>query len=124
MKKPTLFYLFMALNVISITSCTQSTFDDIVADDEPIPEVVTYLDIKSIIDNNCISCHSNPPQNGAPMPLVTYNNVKEAVLDRGLLDRINRGAEEEGLMPLGGPPLSQPQRELFSKWEEDGLLEN
>ena len=124
MKKNTLFYLFIALGFIFVSSCTKSTYDDIEADAEPLPEVVTYLDIKPTIDNICLSCHGNPPENGAPMSLETYDNVKEAVLNRGLLDRINKNEGEDGIMPLGGPRLPQATIDLIFQWEEDGLLEN
>jgi len=124
MKKYTLFYLFLTLGFLFVTSCTQNTYDDIEADEEPIPEVVTYIDIKPTIDNACLSCHGNPPENGAPMSLVTYDNVKDAVLNRGLLDRINKNEGEDGMMPLGGPRLPQATIDLIFQWEEDGLLEN
>ncbi len=124
MKKNTLFYFYITLGFIFVTSCTQSTYDDIEADAEPLPEIVTYLDIKPIIDGNCLSCHGNPTQNGAPMSLVTYENVKEAVTNRDLLGRINKNQGEDGFMPQGGSRLSQFEIELISKWDEDGLLEN
>ena len=124
MKKHILFYLFITLGFIFVTSCTQNTYDDIEADEEPFPEVVTYQDIKWTIDNICLSCHGNPPQNGAPMSLETYDNVKQAVLNRGLLDRISKNDGEDGLMPLGGPRLPQSTIDLIFQWEVDGLLEN
>jgi hypothetical protein len=58
------------------------------------------------------------------MPLVNYQNVKEAVLDRGLLDRISRQEGEDGLMPFGGPRLPQQTIDLIFQWNADGLLEN
>jgi len=124
MKNNNLFYLYITLGFIFVTSCTQSTYDDIEADAGQLPEVVTYLDIKPIIDGNCLNCHGNPPQNGAPMSLVTFENVKEAVTNRDLLERINKNQGEDGFMPQGGSRLSQFEIELISKWDEDGLLEN
>ena len=58
------------------------------------------------------------------MSLATYDMVKEAVLNRDLLDRINRNPGDDGLMPLGGPRLPQQTINLLFKWQEDGLLEN
>ncbi len=120
--------LIFLLGIVSffllLAGCSQSTYDDIEADEEPLPDLVTYQDIKPIIDNVCLACHSNPPQNGAPMPLVNYEMLKEAVLNRGLLDRINRNPGADGLMPLGGPRLSQQTIDLIFKWEDDGLLKN
>ena len=124
MKNKTLLYLYLAFGFLMITSCSQNTFDDIEADEIPLPELVNYQDIKPTIDNICLACHSNPPQNGAPMPLVNYNMVKEAVLNRELLNRISRNPGADGLMPLGGPRLPQQTIDMFFKWEVDGLLEN
>ena len=45
--------------------------------------------IKGIIANNCINCHSTIPTNNAPMPLNNLANLKEAIQNRGLIDRIN-----------------------------------
>ncbi len=123
MKKHFLYCIKVSLCLFLFTSCTQSTYDDI-EEEEIIPELVTYQDIKSTIDNACLNCHSNPTQNGAPMSLVTYENVKDAVLNRDLLGRVNKNDGEDGLMPLGGPRLSQDSIDLLFLWEEDGLLEN
>ena len=117
-------YLFGVFGFFLFTSCTQNTYDDIETDEEPIPELVTYVNVKPIIDGACLNCHSNPPQNGAPMPLLNYNNVKEAILNRDLLNKISKNEGEDGLMPLGGPRLPQSSIDLISQWEEDGLLEN
>jgi len=118
-------YLFIAFSfTILISSCSQSTYDDIEEEIEPIPEIVTYQDVKSIIDGVCLACHSNPPQNGAPMSLVTYENVKEAVQNRDLINKISKNEGDNGLMPLGGPRLPQSSIDLIVKWNTDGLLEN
>jgi len=125
MKKTNLLFLLAIASVFFLMlGCTQNTFDDIEGETEPILELVTYQDIKATINSVCLACHSNPPQNGAPMPLVNYNMVKEAVLNRDLLSRINRNPGADGLMPLGGPRLPQQTIDMFFKWEADGLLEN
>jgi len=124
MKKYFQHYLLFPITIILIIGCSNSTLDDLVAEEEPLPEVVTYVEVKPIIENKCLNCHSNPPQNGAPMSLEIYDKVKEAVLNRDLLHRINKNQNEDGLMPLGGPRLSQSSIDLIFKWEEDGLLEN
>ena len=122
MKKRT--FYFLAPFLISI-SCTTSTYDDIqeIMDEEPI-ETVTFQEVAFIIQDNCSACHSDPPQNGAPMPLTSYLEVKNAVENLGLIDRISRNDGESGLMPLGGPRLPQQQIDLIVQWNTDGLLEN
>ncbi len=122
MKKYTLSYLLIGLLIL--TSCSSSTYDDVEEEQDPIPETVTYVDVKPTIDQFCVSCHGNPTENGAPNSLVTYENVLDAVQNRGLLDRISRNEGEDGIMPLGGPRLPQTTIDLFFQWEEDGLLEN
>ncbi|MCX2679312.1 hypothetical protein OOZ15_05095 [Galbibacter sp. EGI 63066] len=83
-------------------------------------EEVTYSgDVKAIIDNNCIQCHANPPQNDAPMSLVTYNNVVDAVNNRGLNTRINSSSNP---MPPTGL-MSQSNRDIIDAWIEQGLNE-
>lgn len=117
---------FFLMAAILMAGCTSQTFDDLVpiTDDDNGPNLVTYVQIEPIIANNCITCHANPPQNGAPMSLEFYLNVKEAVENRGLLDRISRAEGTTGLMPFGGPRLPQGTIDLVFQWNSDGLLEN
>jgi mono/diheme cytochrome c family protein len=115
-------YLFIPLILLSL-SCTNHSEDDLIIKIEN-PILVTYeQNVKSIINNNCIICHGSTPSNGAPMSLTTYNQVKDAVLNRGLLDRISRTTGEPGLMPNGGPRLPQQTIDIVIKWNSDGLLE-
>lgn len=118
--KPTLAILLIAI----LAGCTASTYDDIeVLPPDPV-DAVTFQDVAFVFENVCTACHSNPPQNGAPMPLTNYEEIKNAVETRGLLDRISREEGAPGLMPLGGPRLPQQQIDLIMQWNEDGLLEN
>ena len=102
--------------------CTAVSEDDLI-DATPISEVLTYNEnVKPIIDNNCIVCHSNPPQNGAPMSLISYENVKYAVQNRNLIGRISSN-DPAFLMPLGGPRLPQNLIDIIVQWNENGLIE-
>ena len=111
--------IFLALSAIG---CTNDSTSDLI-DDEPIDVVRYNENIKSIIDNNCISCHAATPINGAPMSLTTYDHVKDAVQTRGLIDRISRAQGEPGMMPNGGTRLPQNQIDLISQWNAQGLQE-
>lgn len=104
------------------TSCTNDSTSDLT---QAIgSNDATYiLNVKSIIDNNCIVCHAATPINGAPMPLVTYEQVKDAILNRPLVERISKAQGEPGLMPNGGTRLPQTSINLIIKWQEDGLQE-
>ena len=116
--------LFIALSFTSIlVSCTNDNPTTLM-DDVPVAGLTTYnQNVKSIIDNNCIVCHASVPKNGAPMSLVTYDQVKEAVINRGLLTRISLENGNSSLMPNGGPRMPQAAIDMIIKWEKDGLLE-
>lgn len=95
---------------------------DTLMDDIPNEDVITYQqNVKSIIDNNCISCHAATPRNGAPMALVTYEQVKNAIQNRGLLNRISLNNGNSLLMPQSGR-LPQATIDVVAQWQQDGLL--
>lgn len=104
-----------------LLSCSNESTDDLV---NPVPEKVSYSrDVKPITDANCIPCHKNPPVNGAPMSLLTKLQVQDAIVNRGLLDRISRPQGSPGMMPNGGTRLPQNSIDIIKKWQTDGFLE-
>ena len=119
--------LLSSLLILFVCSCTNDTESDLLQlenqekPDETGP--ITYMaNIKSIVDSNCIGCHSSPPVNGAPFSLITYNQVR-AFADNGSLFRaMNRQTGEASAMPPSGR-LPQASIDLISQWIEDGLLE-
>jgi hypothetical protein len=101
--------------------CTNDSTSDLTGS---VSGDITYTNtVKGIIDNNCLFCHSLPPQNGAPMSMTTYAAVKNAVLTRGLLDRISRAQGAPGMMPNGGQRLPQATIDKISQWAQDGMPE-
>jgi hypothetical protein len=102
-------------------ACTNESTSDLIGDSAG---EVTYTNtVKGIIDNNCLACHTQPPQNGAPMHLTTYADVKNAVLNRGLLDRISRAQGAPGMMPNGGTRLPQATIDKIFEWAQNGFPE-
>lgn len=117
--KLTLSYVLLVLFFLNCTNDSTSDLTGNIGVDD-----VTYTqNVKSIINNNCIMCHAATPINGAPMPLTTYEQVKDAILNRGLIDRISRAQGAPGMMPNGGTRLPQTSIDLIIKWQEDGLQE-
>jgi hypothetical protein len=116
-------YLIYVLILSAFFSCSYNSEDDL-TEAIIIEDLVNYEDnIKSIIDNNCIGCHSNPPVNGAPISLTTYTDVKNAVENRDLISRIS--SDDLGFgMPFGGPRLPQNLIDLVILWEQEGFIEN
>ncbi len=106
-----------------LMSCSNDNPDTLM-EDMPNDGTITYQqNVKSIINNNCISCHAATPRNGAPMSLVTYDQVKNAIQNRGLLNRISLENGNSLLMPQGGPRLPQATIDIIVQWQKDGLLE-
>ena len=81
---------------------------------------VTYTGaVKTIMDTNCTSCHGDPLINGAPMPLLTLANVKEAIENRNLIGRV-----EDGTMPPGNAPkLTTAQIQAIKDWQTNNFAE-
>ena len=108
------------LVIFTFIGCDTKTYDDI-SDHTPITETITYnKDIKTIVQNNCVVCHS-PTGSNPYFPLTDYTATKNAI--DNILDRIQRANGDPLKMPQGGT-LSQDNINVFKKWKDDGLLEN
>ncbi|UPT69820.1 MAG: hypothetical protein M0D53_11810 [Flavobacterium sp. JAD_PAG50586_2] len=101
--------------------CTNDSTSDLI--DNSTGEVTYNNTVKSVIENNCIVCHTLPPQNGAPMSLNTYEDVKNAVLNRGLINRISLAQGTPGMMPNGGMRLPQATIDKITQWAQNGMPE-
>jgi hypothetical protein len=103
--------------IFFIVSCSNGGDDSPVIDPTPTPTNITYANtISGIVSSRCTSCHGSPPTNDAPMSLSTYNNVKDAVTSRGLINQI-----ESGNMPKNGTKLSATQIQNFKTWQANGF---
>ncbi len=115
-------YLPLAIAIIALTSCESHTYDEI-EQSTPITETVTYdANVKTIIDNNCVVCHSSSGVASFRL-LTTYDQVKQAIEETNLLERIQLQNGEDGLMPTTGR-MSQGNIDIILQWNADGLLEN
>ncbi|GAA3757437.1 cytochrome c [Flavobacterium ginsengiterrae] len=89
---------------------------------EPAAAITYTKNVKSIIDANCIGCHQSG-RSAAFRPLTTYAEVKAAVENAGLLNRIQLQTGQQGIMPQAGR-MAQANIDLIVKWNTDGLKEN
>ena len=106
--------------LIFMVSCDSRTYEEI-SDKTPVPDQVRYaVEIKPIVDANCIGCHA-PGGSASYKPLTNYNEVKINIAS--ILDRIQRPNGDPQKMPKGGS-LSPTQIAIFIKWNTDGLIEN
>ena len=114
--------LFMIAILIALSSCTNDKTSDLIEPTNNVAGIKYSSDIASIINNNCLSCHAAPPVNGAPMQLTTYADVKNAILTRGLIDRVSRAQGSGGMMPEAGMRLPQATIDKIIKWQTDGFV--
>lgn len=105
-----------ALALLALSGCP-GFGDKTAAELAGITDEVTYhADIRPILETHCTSCHGAPPRFGAPNSLVEYAQA------RGLANRIQVRAVQEGSMPPGGG-LSDAEKGLIDAWISGGLAE-
>ncbi|MDY8137985.1 hypothetical protein [Aquimarina sp. 2201CG5-10] len=112
--------IFLGIMIFSLQGCTTAIIDESTGEMlPPITRTITYeSDVRSIMNNYCITCHGGPAPN-ADLDLSTYLNTKNATQARNLIQRMNNATNP---MPPNG--LLTPQiRQLMDKWIADGLLE-
>ncbi len=78
-------------------------------------------DIQAILQNHCVGCHSNPPANGAPMPLTSYDFViaksplyPDQTFAQRALVRVQNDAAP--MPPIGNPRLSATEITALGAW--------
>lgn len=105
--------LTLALSIVLITACTKDAVTEEVPDEE-CTTVYTYdADISTIINNNCVSCHSGiqPPR------LTNYSEVINNI------ERVKVRAITEKTMPVSAP-LSDSDIEKLNCWINQNTPEN
>jgi len=90
------------------------------------PEPSFPCAVGAIIETRCQRCHQDPPQNGAPFPLLTWSDTR-AEQDFGLVYELMLPAIESDYMPLTEleldppvEPLSSVEKRTLLDWLEAG----
>jgi len=101
-------------------SSTTEIFDDteIGHIDVPVIDRIVYYndEVKTILNNNCITCHSGPsPSYG--LDLTAYKRVKKAIIKKELIRRVNN---KQIPMPPSGL-MTLEERLIIFKWVKDGM---
>lgn len=113
---------FLLLMLILIFGCSDTSPIDLI-ENNTITQSVSYdNNVKQIISNNCVNCHGTIPTFGAPMSLNSLITLKDAIQNRGLINRINLEQPNILAMPLGGPKLLPSQIETIVKWQNEGFV--
>ncbi len=100
-------------------SCVNDNEEDLVPlSNTPEGTITFQTTVRPIFENACSECHSNPPRNGAPQPLVTLEEIRFNVENRNLLGRINNLSSP---MPPSGL-LPENTRALIEQWVDQGFI--
>lgn len=67
----------------------------------------------------CQTCHASTPKNGAPFPLVTYEDTQGIYFDEPVWRLMGQDVKS-GRMPLAGVTLEQSERDAIVRWSEAG----
>lgn len=114
---------FPVIISVFLTSCEYSSEIDLIEQIE-LDETITYnLHVAFIIDNNCVTCHSNPAVGGASVPMTNFEEVKTVFENTDALDRMSRQPGESGFMPKYGSRLPQASIDLVEQWINQGFVE-
>jgi hypothetical protein len=113
-------YIYLSGILLSLYGCESNTYESLEEPTVIVGKVNYTTNVKSIIDANCVGCHAS---GGSLVPLGTYSEVKDAMQNTDLLDRIQRQNGAPGQMPRAGR-MAQDRINTILQWNTDGLLEN
>jgi hypothetical protein len=113
----------MVVFVLGLFNCYYDNEEALYGIEQCSTDSVTYVaTIAPIIQNNCISCHSQSVNSGG-VTLETYAQVRSRADDGVLLGVV---AHSSGFspMPKNSPKLSECNIAAIRQWIEDGSLNN
>ncbi len=113
-------YLVIIIGII-FASCESNTYEEITKTPENVVIITnpTYeKNIKTIISNNCVGCHSPSVVNQSPY-LRDYNEVKDAVANGDVLCRIQGLCGN--IMPQSGK-MPQENIDQIKLWSTQGYV--
>ncbi len=77
-------------------------------------------EVFSILEANCQRCHNDPQENGAPFPLLTYDDTQAEYGARPIWDRMSDAVEPGAIpgMPFGDNPpgLGEADLDVLRAW--------
>jgi hypothetical protein len=76
-------------------------------------------DPNRVLQTVCQQCHTDPPRNSAPFPLVSYHDT-QVVLSGNPIWVHMRNAVENGIMPLPPVTIDPASRDTLLRWLDAG----
>ncbi|MDQ3049842.1 MAG: hypothetical protein M3Q95_03040 [Bacteroidota bacterium] len=124
--KPFLALMLMTFSIMGLSGCYYDVAEELYPGNGTAgcdTSSVTYsLTVKPILDQNCMSCHSQALQQGGVI-LETHADVVTYVTSGQLLGSINH-LSGFSPMPQGGPKLNDCNILKIETWVQAGALNN
>ena len=76
---------------------------------------------RAVLQTVCQKCHTKPPRNGAPFPLVTRSNIVRTTPD-GQIRELMIQQLETRRMPLAPETIDEGSRTILLEWLTDGAV--
>lgn len=75
-------------------------------------------DVFTILDAKCHRCHTDPPANGAPFPLLTWDHFQADYFGKPVWERASAAIQPDAFprMPFGEDPLPPETRAVLDAW--------
>ena len=95
----------------------------------PPPDFNLPCDVAAVLRDVCQHCHTSPPQNDAPFPLITGNDTHQLFTappyENAPIWQVMGDAVDAGVMPPpdAGVAITQAQRQVIIGWAAAGAPE-
>jgi len=114
--------LVVAVSVLFLSACYYDKEDMLYGPSQCDTSAVKYsVQVTSILNASCLSCHSGTAAAGAGIKLDSYNAVKAAVDNGSLLSSVTRSVNP---MPKGAARLSECRIAELRTWIRNGAPNN
>jgi hypothetical protein len=120
------FMRFVAVLVVALSACADHDADlereggsipehdsGAMPEDDGEIETVTWCQASAVLEQACERCHTEPPANGAPFPLVSYEDTQAPYYSSGKqIWEVMRSVVRSGFMPMRPAALMPPVEPL------------
>jgi mono/diheme cytochrome c family protein len=85
--------------------------------------VLFGADVVPILENNCAACHTTGGAGAAKLTMFNSGGAVDYTAVSGAIDTI-LSKVTTNQMPMGGPPLSDADKEMLRAWKSEGAQNN
>ena len=124
-KKSLLFGALATVAIFGLSQCKYDNANDLygTGGNACDTSAVTFSeDISTIINNNCVGCHSDAGPSGG-ISLEGHANVADGALNGAVMNRVQRPTGDPLLMPPSGQ-LSECDQSKLRAWVNEGAPNN